>query len=202
MKRFITAIIIVLVSSLSLRSQEIGNLDFISPFHENLAAIKKGDLWGFIDNKGTLVINFRDDLVPIPMNGSNYPLFNSGRCLIQKDIDGIAYFGYINYQGESVMEPQYLNATQFNNGLAVVLKLYRNILGQNDVLDKSMIAYNYMELVINPDGEIVHYITEDPIHITLSKDFMDGPPEITSKILSKQVIAIKDEENKWSLKKV
>lgn len=202
MKRFIAITSLILMMPLAVFTQELTDLDFISPFHENLAAVKKGDQWGFIDTRGILVIDFRSDLVPTGMNGSKYPMFNSGRCLISNEVDGISYFGYINYQGTTVLAPQYLNATPFNDGLAVILKLFRNELGQNDVLDKAMIDYNYMELAINPNGEVVHYISDDPTHITLSKDFMDGPPEITSKIISKGLIAIKDNNNKWSVKKV
>ena len=149
-----------------------------------------------------MVIEFRTDLVPKQVNGDLYPLFNSGRCLIQKEKEGITYFGYIDTTGQTVLAPQFLNATHFNDGLAIIIKLFKNILGQNDLLNKNMIDYNYLELAINPDGETIHYLFDEPTHITLSKDFMDGPPEIKSVVLSKSLFAIKNEKNKWSLKKV
>lgn len=202
MKRFIIFYAITIGFSLFIYAQNLSGLDYVSPFHEELAAVKKGDAWGFINTDGELVIDFRNDIVVQSDNGVNYPMFNSGRCLISEVKEGITYFGYIDTKGQEVLEPQFLNATAFNNGLAVVLKLYKNVLGHNDVLDKAMIEYNYMELAINPEGEIIHYISEKPTHITLSKFFMKGPPSINSKLLTKSLIAIKNDDNKWTIKKV
>ncbi|MFT7252255.1 MAG: hypothetical protein ACI9FW_002015, partial [Flavobacterium sp.] len=39
------------------------NIDYISPFYDGVAAVKKGNNWGFMDKKGTIIINFRNDLV-------------------------------------------------------------------------------------------------------------------------------------------
>ncbi|MBO3115960.1 WG repeat-containing protein [Winogradskyella sp. DF17] len=202
MKRLIAIYLILIGLPLFIFSQDVSNVDFISPFHEGVAAIKKGDTWGFINTEGDLIIDFRNDLVIEYSEDIDYPYFNSGRCLIKEQKDGITYFGYIDSSGHEVLEPQFLNATAFNDGLAIILKLYKNILGRNDVLDKAMINYDYMELAIDPDGEIVHYISEKPVHITLSKFFMKGPPPIRSKFLSKSLIAIRDDNNKWRIKKV
>lgn len=202
MKRFITLSVVVLLMPLLAFNQEISNLDFISPFHEGLAAVQKGDAWGFIDTNGVLVIHYRTDLVLKEINNEAYPVFSSGRCLIQEERDGILYFGYIDRTGAAVIPPQFLNATHFNEGLAIVLELYKNVLGQNDVLDKNMISYSYGELAINPSGDTIHYLFEEPTHITLAKDFMDGPPEIKSVMLTKSLFAVKNKKDKWSLKKV
>ena len=201
MRQFIF-ILLILVSPIFSFSQEITDLDFISPFHEGLAAIKKDNTWGFIDSKGTLVIDFRTDLVPKEINGEYYPIFSSGRCLIQTEEEGITYFGYIDQTGQTAIAPKFLNATHFNDGLAIIIKLFKDTLGQNNLLDKSMITYKYLELAINPDGETIHYLFDEPTHITLSKDFMNGPPEIKTMILSRSLFAIKNENNTWSLKKV
>lgn len=201
MKRLLICSILALVPMVSF-SQMLTDIDYVSPFHENLAAIKKDNTWGFIDRNGDLVIDFRNDLVIAAMDGMDYPFFNSGRCLIKEIRDGIAYFGYIDTTGKPVLKPQFLNATPFNDGIAVIIKLYKNVLGQNDVLDKAMIKYSYNELAIKPNGETAHYLSEKPTHITLSRDFMNGPPEIKSKFLTKSLIAVKDNNNKWSLKKV
>jgi hypothetical protein len=196
---FFTAIFIF---PLLINSQSLSGIDYISPFHEGLAAIKKGNEWGFITTNGELVIDYRSDVVVSSVDDMAYPVFNSERCLIVEEKKGISYFGYMDTSGKTVIEPQFLNATNFNNGLAIILKLYKDVIGQNDVLDKRMIDYNYMELTINPNGDIVHYLSKKPTHITLSKNFLPRPPEIRSKFLNKQIIAIKDKNNTYSIKKI
>ena len=64
-----------------------------------------------------------------------------------------------------------------------------------------MVDYSYGELAINPDGETIHYLFEDPTHVTLSRDFMDGPPAIRSVMLSRNLFAVRSKDHKWSLKK-
>lgn len=202
MKRLIAIYSILFCLPLFIFSQNVTNVDYISPFHDGHAAVKKGDSWGFINMDGVLVVDYRTDLVLKSMDGKAYPIFNSGRALIMKKVEGISYFGFIDTAGNEVLKPQFLNATHFNDGLAIILKLYRDVLGRNDVLDKSMIAYSYMELAINPEGETIHYLSEKPTHITLSRDFMKGSPQIKSKFLSKSLIATKNENDKWVIKKV
>lgn len=86
-------------------SQSIENVDFISPFSNDVAAIKQGDKWGSMDKKGTLVINFRYDLVTTKIDNANYPIFSNERCNISNEKDGIAYFGYIDKSGKTVIDP-------------------------------------------------------------------------------------------------
>ena len=66
-------------------TQTIENLDFISPFHDDLSAIQKDGQWAFINTNGDVVIDFRDDLVTTKSNDTNYPIFNDGRCLIKQN---------------------------------------------------------------------------------------------------------------------
>ncbi|WP_291372370.1 WG repeat-containing protein [Cyclobacterium sp.] len=40
-------------------AQTFENLDYISPFSNGVAAIKKGNEWGFIDPEGNLIVDFR-----------------------------------------------------------------------------------------------------------------------------------------------
>ena len=56
-------------------SQITDKLDYISPFNEGYSAIQKGDQWAFINHKGDIVINFRDDLVLTETNNKKYPIF-------------------------------------------------------------------------------------------------------------------------------
>ena len=62
MKQLIT-LCTLLVLPFILFAQELTGIDEIAPFSEGLAAIRKGNEWGFINKEGQLVIEFRDDLV-------------------------------------------------------------------------------------------------------------------------------------------
>lgn len=142
-------------------AQNIENVDYISPFHNDIAAVKKGIKWGFIDKEGTLVINYRDDLVPAKTGNASYPVFSEERSLIVHKKNGISYFGYINKSGKTVIEPQFINATNFKDNAAIALKLVKENLGSNDVLMKNVVNYHYFEVIINTNGEIGQYLTED-----------------------------------------
>ncbi len=202
MRRLLSLYLIVFCIPLNSFSQDLQELDYVSPFHEGMAAVKRGSSWGFIDQKGVLVVNFREDLVLKTVGGEQYPAFSSGRCLISIEKEGISYFGFIDRKGNTIIEPEFLNATHFEADRALVLKLYKNTLGRNDVLDKGMVDYSYNEVVIDTKGDIIHYVFEEPTHITLSKDFVDKAPSIKSKFLSNSLIATVNENRKWSVKKL
>ena len=202
MKKFIILWVFISLNSIAASSQNLGHLDFISPFHDGLSAIQKDGKWGFINTEGELVIDYRADLVLTTFGDDHYPVFNSGRCLIVNKDKGISYYGYIDKTGKTSIEPQFLNATNFNSGLAIILKLHKNGLGKNDLLDKNMVDYSYTELAINVNAETVHYLSEKPTHITLSKKFLKAPPEIKAQFISEGVIATKNDDDTWSIKKV
>ena len=111
-------------------AQLLTDLDQVSPFHEELASVKKDGQWAFINVKGESVIDFRDDLVSTSsdkqsqvMEGievKRYPKFVNGRCLIEKSQDGITYFGYIDEQGDVAIEADFINATNFKDDYAIV----------------------------------------------------------------------------------
>ena len=113
-------------------SQTLENLDYIFLFHEDLAAIQKRNQSAIIDTDGSIIIDFRSDLVSTVFDYATYPIFRDGRCLIEKD--GIAYFGYINTSGDTVIEPQFLNANNFKAEKAIVLKLIKEIAEKNTAL--------------------------------------------------------------------
>ena len=127
MKRMIIPLVMVLIAPILCFPQAIENIDYISPFNEDVAAIKKGNLWAFIDASGTMIIDFRDDVVVTKNGDEDYPIFKNDRCLISHMKDGINYFGYIDKTGKTVIEPQFLNATPFENNVAVVLKLTEEV---------------------------------------------------------------------------
>ncbi|MBT8245853.1 MAG: WG repeat-containing protein [Winogradskyella sp.] len=200
MKKLAIILVFIFITPLFINSQELDGINFISPYNDGVAAVKKANKWGFINTDGKLVVNYRDDLVLSNSDGKTYPIFNSGRCLIYKEKEGISYFGYIDKNGNTILKPQYLNASNFKNDLAIVIELHKNILGKNDILDKKMIDYSYTEIAINPSGKIIHFLSEKPTHIKLSKEFVKSPPEIKSKFISEKLIAFKNKDKTWSIK--
>ena len=185
-------------------SQILSDFDEVSPVHEGFAAVKKGDQWGFIDKKGRLAVDFRSDFV-LTVKGErtaveslSYPVFTDGRCLIKKLINNINYFGYIDNKGNEIIEPQYLNATNFKNGFAIIVKLYKEVIGFNEVLKKDVIATTLEEYVIDTSGEIVKYL-ENPRNYVPSKS--GTPPRIHSKFISPSLIAVQKKDSKWDIYK-
>jgi hypothetical protein len=199
MKNLIKYLILLIFLPYALSSQNIENIEFISPFNEGVAAIKKGNQWAFINLEGNIIIDFRNDLALTHLD-ENYPIFKNDRCLITIKKEGISYYGYIDKTGKTVIQPNYLNATHFNNSKAIVLKLIKNELGNNDALDKKVVDYDYLEVIINTNNEILNYISE-PIHITLSKEYVRKPPEINSKILSDNLFATIN-NNTWIIQNI
>lgn len=201
MKKVIILFVILIIIPISAFAQNLEQIDYISPFNDGLAAIKKNNQWAFINTEGAIVINFRSDLVSSENGTTNYPVFNSNRCLITQKKEGISYFGYIDKTGKTIIEPQYLNATAFSNSKALVLKLVKTETGKNEVLDKKLVYYDYFEVVINDVGEVLLYVS-DPNHISLSKDYIRRPPEIVSKLISTNLVATLNADQKWVIQKI
>jgi hypothetical protein len=182
-------------------SQTTIKFDSISPFHEGFSALKKGKLWGFINEQGILVIDFRDDLVVTEMGNNNYPIFKNNRCLISEKKEGIRYFGYVDTTGKTVIAPQYLNATNFAENIAIAIKVHKNIIGENDVLKKQVVRYESSEVLINSSGEILKTLIEAK-GLVLSKKYLYNAPKITSKLLGKNLLAVLRKDHKWELIKI
>lgn len=183
-------------------TQSVENLDYISTLNDGLVAIKKDNQWAFINTKGDIVVNFRSDLVTTKSEDGNYPIFKDGRCLIIKEKDGISYFGYIDASGKVVVEPLFLNASNYNNEVAIVLKLVKEELGKNEVLGKKVVNYKYFEVAIDPNGNIKNYLTDNGITIVLDKKHLLKPPKITSKIISENLCAVMTGNNQWTIVKI
>lgn len=201
MKKLVVFLILIIIIPNFVYTQTIKNIDFISPFHDGVAAVKKANQWGFINLKGELIINFRDDLVSSFIDGAKYPYFSDGRCLISEKRNEVTYFGYINKTGETVIKPEFLNANNFYTNLAIVLKLNVEHVGNNPVLNKNIVYYKYIEVIIDSDGFIKEYLS-DPINVVLDKKFLPSPPPITSKFISDDLIAIKDNKKTWTVKRI
>jgi hypothetical protein len=117
-----------------------------------------------------------------------------------KKQNDISYFGYIDTFGKTVIKPAFLNATNFHNNSAIVLKLNKEKTGYNNILGKNIVYYTYVEVIINASGEIKENLTA-PTNIILRKEKLKIPPKITSKFLSEKLISVKNKKGSWTIKK-
>ena len=185
----------------------VGNLDEVAPFNEGLAAVKKGNQWGFINEEGKLVIAFRDDLVwnktPNTMNigieGIGFPQFVNGLCSIKRmQDDGIARYGFIDKTGKVVVAAEFLNVSQFNNGYAVGIYESKSLRGKNS-FQLNIYDYAFTEIVVNEKGELLWPIQERQ-NIIMSKKLYELP-ELHAQMISSDLLKVKDECNKWKIVK-
>lgn len=202
MKKTVILLLTLIVFPFFGLAQNIENIDFISPLHNEVSAIKKDGKWAFINQKGDLIIDYRTDFVVEQNEDGTYPVFYNDRCKIVEVKAGISYFGFINKSGETVIDPQFLNTTNFKEGIAIALKVNKHIIGENTALGKEMVNYRYFEVLINTDGKDMYYLTQDGVNVVLDKDFLIGVPIIMSKYIAKDLYAVKQKDNTWTLVKV
>ena len=191
-------------------TQTVTNIDFASPVEDGYAAVRKGNLWGFINKEGVLVIPFRSDLVAnekptdkvdLGVASLSYPAMIENRSIITTLKDGIPYYGFIDQSGKTVIEPQFLNVSTFQNGLALALKLKETVLGSNEPLGKRIVSYDYDVVLINYQGEVTKYLA-GPFHISLSPEKLKTAPPIVAKDISENLIAVRMPNNQWSIFKL
>lgn len=199
MKKLFFLTIVFLISPLITSAQNIENISFISPFHNDVSAIKKDGKWAFINKEGHLIIDFRTDLFETKTDQGNYPIFSNDRCKIVEIKDGISYFGFIDKSGKIVIQPEFLNTTNFNDGIAIALKLDKQVTGRNTALGKDMVNYRYFEVLLNTDAEIPYYLTKDGVNVVLDKTFFGATPQITSKYMAKNLYAVMTKNKTWTL---
>lgn len=203
----IVILLVFLFNSNFFVAQLIQNLDQITPYQEGFAAIKKGDQWAFININGEIVIDFRSDLVSYNLkdkwvesdiNLLPYPHFKEGKCLIRIIKDGIYYYGYMDTSGKQVIAPEYVNASDFNNGYALVVKFVKIEVGSNNLLGKPIVAYRLEDHIINALGEPIKHIFNDR---TTVPDHVKGnvPTVIESKFVGKNLVAVKNKSQKWDI---
>ena len=190
-------------------AQQLDNIDRITPFHDGLAAVEMDGKWGFINAEGDLVVDFRNDLVlgqqcpkqcAKDKSAMDYPVFHKGRALVKVNNDGIAHYGYIDKTGKMVIAADFLNATHFSEQGAIVLKLYKENIGNDVAMGKNMIVYSYNEEVINTDGEVIMHL-RGPMNITYSKANLKTPPAIASKFMNEGLMATRVDK-RWTLKPI
>ena len=201
--------IALLFSTLFVLGQELDSIDEITPFHEGLAAVRIGDQWGFINKEGALVIDFRSDLVwnkeaSTEINDITsivYPRFNNDRCMIRETLkeEGIDVYGFINRKGETVITPEYLNVTEFNEGFALGILLTKTFRGQNR-FQLNIYDFKFSEVILDPSGDIMLLITQRQ-NILMDKRRYELP-SLDAKYLSKTLMAVKTDKNTWELRKI
>lgn len=191
-------------------SQMVKNADFIAPFEEGYAAVKSNNQWSFIDDTGKLIMDFRSDLisnnqvtseVDLGVASQLYPVMVEERAIVKKLINGIDYYGFINPTGTIVIEPRFLNVSNFKEGFALALAVSEDVLGENKALGKRIVSYSYDVVLIDSEGTIVKYLC-GPFKVNLSKDKLKQAPPIVVKDLSENLIAVKTPKGKWEVVKI
>lgn len=189
----------------SINKPVLAELDEVRPFSEGLAAVRKGNRWGFINTDGQLVINFRSDLVwsteadksKMDIRGVRYPKFIDGLCMNKALTDeGIPLYGFIDAKGEQVIQPEFVNITQFADNKAIGIFAKRTFRGQNEI-KINVFDYSFIEVLINTKGEILWPIMERD-HILMSTRRFELPL-LRSKIISQDLIAAKNNDSEWEI---
>ncbi len=182
----------------------ISGIDEVSPFHEGLAAVRKGNQWAFIDQNGILVIPFRDDVLANSaqsntsgVSGIGYPKFKEGLCIILKlTNEGIPLYGFMNSKGETVIEPQFINILPFEDKYTVGIFTRKSLRGKNE-FQLEIYDYTFTEVIVNKAGEMVWPIQERQ-NIVMSKKIFKLP-ELHAKLLSNDLLAVKGKDNYWKV---
>lgn len=206
MKALFVAVLLFLIT-LPGFAQVQKDLDHIGPFQEGYAAVQKQDAWGFINEEGELVVDYRNDLirnssisqkVDLGVASQRYPVFKEGRSIIRQIKNDIPYYGYIDTSGKTVIEPQFLNVSSFSNGKALALKVDEEELGKNTVLGKRVVSYKYDVVLIDDQGEVLEYLA-GPFPVSVSRQKLRTPPEIAAKRISENLVAVKGTDNRWMI---
>jgi len=200
------SLLLTLFMYLGLTAQMPENLEYVSPFHEGLAAIKKENKWAFVDEQGAIAIDFRDDLYWNPeaktsygdMRSSAYPQFNDGRCLVQKMVDGIPVFGFIDTKGTLVIDYKFLNVAPFHNGLTTGV-MYEKVLRGKNEFNLEIYEFKFHEVLMDVDGNIIEFLQRRHNIQMTPKRYKT--PSLESKILNPHLIAVKTDKF-WELKKI
>ena len=201
MKNLLIIIICISLHSTGFSQISVGN-DQVMPYIGEIAAVKKGSNWGFINKSGVLVVDFRNDYVLTKNKNTAHlhPVFNNERCLITKLIDDVYYYGYIDTTGKEIIPATYLNASNFKDGYAIVSTLLKDSIGYNKVLNKSITSYKIEEYVIDNSGELIKYL-ENPLIYDSQKMRSKTPPSLRSKFIAPHLIAVLKKNQKWDIYK-
>ena len=117
--------------------------DYAHPFIEGVAAVQRGELWGFINSEGMSVTRFKfvdlgetsEGLIPVADLGYRWGMINlKGKVVIPhryENLGAMRYgaapaainrtYGFLNEKGDWIIQPQYTHASEFNrDGFASV----------------------------------------------------------------------------------
>ncbi|MFS4491278.1 WG repeat-containing protein [Maribacter sp. 2308TA10-17] len=186
---------------------QLTEIDEIAPFSEELAAVRKGNQWGFIDKDGVLVIDFRDDLVwnaeadtsAYGIKGIRQPSFQNGRCMVKTIIEDIPVYGFIDTMGKLVVEHKFLNVNPFDDKYTTGIIYEKVFQGKNEIkLD--VYKYKFHEVVMDTSGEIHEYLLQ-PENIQMRKSRYELP-WLRSKLIAKNLIAIRGNDNQLEIHKL
>lgn len=198
-----TLIIGLLLLASSSYAQEIKNVDYVSPPHEDLAAVKSGNRWGFINLKGAYAIPLRENLV-VSSHGDKempYPYFSKDRAIYKEVRDNIDFYGFIDSKGSIAISAKYIEVTPFNEyGYALALELFKQTIGENDLLNKPIIRYEYNEVVIDTSGKAVLYISEAK-HIIPMRNELRKTQRINSYLIGPNLVVIQNKKGAWDILK-
>lgn len=207
MRTKMTPFVLFLLIPLLTIAQAFTGIEEIAPFSEGLAAIKKGEQWGFIDTKGDLVIDYRDDLVwdrsaepgTFGIMGVKYPSFKQGRCLVKKMEEGIPYYGFIDTSGKLIIDYQFLNVAQYDSGYFTGIIFEKVFRGENEFKLK-VYDYKFHEVLMDTSGKIIEYLAK-PTNIQMtSKRYKT--PWLRTKLLSDNLIAVRNDDNSLEIRKI
>ncbi|MBT8205376.1 MAG: WG repeat-containing protein [Eudoraea sp.] len=206
--RTLALVLLLVIIPFSGYSQDLAEIDEVAPFSEGMAAVRKGSQWGFINEQGDLVIDFRDDLVwnkfadtgREDVDGIRQPIFRDGRCLIWEMLEEeeINVYGFIDKTGKTVIKPEYLNVTEFNQGYAIGILLTKTFRGKNN-FQLNIYDYKFSEVILDTKGDIMLLLTQRD-NILMSKRRYELP-DLYAKLISPKLAAVKKGDN-WELKKL
>lgn len=205
-----TGIFLALLFALQcpLEAQEkLEGIDEITVFIEDLAAVRKGDQWGFLNRQGELVIDFRDDVVwnkeaqpdDEGVLGIRYPSFENGMCPVQKLEDGIPIYGFINTDGQLVVEYQFLNVSSFKDGYATGVYFDKVFRGNNE-FNLRIYDFKFHDVMIDSEGKIIEFF-DRRYNIQMTKKRYKIPA-LRVKYLANDVVALFIQGKGWEIRKV
>ena len=129
-----------------LGDKQFGQFDQAGAFTDGEAAVKKGNEWFLVDNKGEKVSkhvyedivlledqsHVKDEVMLVKEDGSYHFLNKKGKIIGNySNVDKITNdelvavciegkWGYVNLKGEEIISPSFVDAKSFSNGLAAV----------------------------------------------------------------------------------
>lgn len=208
MKQLSMVLIAILILPVMVVSQDLKEIDEITPFNEGLAAVRQGNQWGFINEEGALVIDFRSDLhwnkdadtSKSDVSGVRYPIFQEGRCMISKKVeDGVPLYGFIDTTGNTVIEPKFLNVYPFTDGYTTGVLFDKTYKGENEFKLK-IYEFKFFDVLLDDSGKIDEYF-ERRQNIQMTKKRYQRP-FIGAKRLKGNLAAIYIKDQGWEIRKL